>query len=311
MLSLLAPAVRRGSALRLGAPRLAPLVRCFAANGAVDRERYDPRGAEPCRATIYSFGPLGASVDVAFPDGRAGVGMILQSELRFLREARRGDEALAGETLDAFAVSSRDDGRLDVTLRPATAKGKSDDAATAILAALEIHGGSLPIGDKSSPADIAEVLPGISKSVFKNAVGSLYRAGRVEPDRLETRAAAAAAAPPPPRSRAAAPKGKGAAPPAGQSPVLFVANLPFGANWPDLRTALDLTTKTPLSGGGLRRKRDGSASGCAHVEYGTAEEAEAALLALDGANVYGRTLRVEWAQEKKGTARGGHKKRGR
>ena len=60
------------------------------------------------------------------------------------------------------------------------------DASGLILAALEANGGVLDVGDKSAPADIAAALPGLSKSVFKSAVGTLYRAGKVVPGRLDT-----------------------------------------------------------------------------------------------------------------------------
>ena len=58
-----------------------------------------------------------------------------------------------------------------------------------ILAELERRGGKLDVGDKSSPEEISAALPGLSKSVFKNAVGNLYRAKKVVPGRHEVRLA--------------------------------------------------------------------------------------------------------------------------
>ena len=46
--------------------------------------------------------------------------------------------------------------------------------------------GSIPLGDKSSPEDIASYFHGISKKDFKNAIGSLYREGLVLPGGLVT-----------------------------------------------------------------------------------------------------------------------------
>ena len=46
--------------------------------------------------------------------------------------------------------------------------------------------GTIPIGDKSSPDDIASYIYGISKTDFKNAIGSLYKDGIVTPGEFET-----------------------------------------------------------------------------------------------------------------------------
>ena len=46
--------------------------------------------------------------------------------------------------------------------------------------------GSIPIGDKSTPEDIASYFHGISKKDFKNAIGSLYKEGLVAPGGLIT-----------------------------------------------------------------------------------------------------------------------------
>ena len=180
------------------------------------RPHANPHNAERCEAEIVSFGPLGASVAVhksncrsasppldtlidlrthrsvvvEFRDGRFGEGLVLQKELQYLRESRRGAGAEMGEMVSAFAAPSPTvEGKYDVFLRPPSAEGKNRDAAALILAELERRGGKLDIGDKSSPEDIAAILPGLSKSVFKNAVGNLYRAKKVVPGRHEVRLA--------------------------------------------------------------------------------------------------------------------------
>lgn len=132
---------------------------------------------------VESFGPLGATVRLEPGDER---GLILQSELRLLRE-RRGSEAVVGETLPAFVQRVHDDGKLDVSLRHPNPANRITDAKTLVLAALKEYNGTLPIGDKSTPADIALVLPGITKTVFKSAVGTLYKERRVAPGPNETR----------------------------------------------------------------------------------------------------------------------------
>ena len=180
------------------------------------RPHANPHNAERCEAEIVSFGPLGASVAahksncrgasppldtlidlrthrsvvVEFRDGRFGEGLVLQKELQYLRESRRGAGAELGEMVSAFAAPSPTvEGKYDVSLRPPSAEGKNRDAAALILAELERRGGKLDVGDKSSPEDIAAILPGLSKSVFKNAVGNLYRAKKVVPGRHEVRLA--------------------------------------------------------------------------------------------------------------------------
>ncbi len=154
------------------------------------RPHANPHNAERCEAEIVSFGPLGASVVVEFRDGRFGEGLVLQKELQYLRESRRGAGAEMGEVVSAFAAPSPTvEGKYDVFLRPPSAEGKNRDAAALILAELERRGGKLDVGDKSSPEDIAAILPGLSKSVFKNAVGNLYRAKKVVPGRHEVRLA--------------------------------------------------------------------------------------------------------------------------
>ena len=71
----------------------------------------------------------------------------------------------------------REDGKLDVTLRKVGAEGVSD-ARAVILKALSARGGTLPLHDGSTPAEIQEAL-GMSKKTFKKAVGGLYKDGLV------------------------------------------------------------------------------------------------------------------------------------
>ena len=48
-----------------------------------------------------------------------------------------------------------------------------------ILAAVDANGGKIPLTDKSSPADIQRAF-GVSKSVFKQAIGALYKQRLIE-----------------------------------------------------------------------------------------------------------------------------------
>ena len=97
------------------------------------RPHANPHTAERCEAEIVSFGPLGASVVVEFRDGRFGEGLVLQKELQYLRESRRGAGAEMGEMVSAFAAPSPTvEGKYDVFLRPPSAEGKNRDAAALI-----------------------------------------------------------------------------------------------------------------------------------------------------------------------------------
>lgn len=104
-------------------------------------------------------------------------GMIHRSEI--FRPVRVGDR------LSGFVAKIRDDNKLDIRLRR-TGQSAQMDASALILEALKSSGGVLPLGDKSPPAEIVQRL-GISKKVFKAAVGALYKSGQVIPGPKETR----------------------------------------------------------------------------------------------------------------------------
>lgn len=78
-----------------------------------------------------------------------------------------------GQVLRGFVKKQRDDGKLDVTLNPpvhVAAAALTDR----ILAAIDANGGKLALTDKSSPEDIQRAFQ-VSKGVFKQAVGALYK----------------------------------------------------------------------------------------------------------------------------------------
>ena len=89
-----------------------------------------------------------------------------------------------GEHVRGFIRQVRPDGKIDLTLRRDGQEGVHDFAGT-LLRRLKDNGGSLPLHDKS-PADEVYALLGVSKKVFKKAVGELYKKRLVvlEPDRI-------------------------------------------------------------------------------------------------------------------------------
>jgi predicted RNA-binding protein (virulence factor B family) len=83
-----------------------------------------------------------------------------------------------GHALKGWVARVRGDHRLDITLqRPG--RGAVDDARTVILHALAAAGGHLPLHDKSAPDEIRRILH-MSKKVFKEAVGGLYKDRLIE-----------------------------------------------------------------------------------------------------------------------------------
>jgi len=83
-----------------------------------------------------------------------------------------------GEKLKAYIKCVREDGRIDVSLQPK----KGDhifSTADKLLKYLEDAGGKSRFNDKSSPEDIRNEFQ-ISKMVFKQAIGNLYKRGKIK-----------------------------------------------------------------------------------------------------------------------------------
>lgn len=78
-----------------------------------------------------------------------------------------------GDRLTAYVHRISEEGRIDIMLQQ-EGKDQTDSAAAKLVELLKAHKGALPIGDKSSPEEIAS-LTGLSKKNFKRAVGSLYK----------------------------------------------------------------------------------------------------------------------------------------
>jgi len=83
-----------------------------------------------------------------------------------------------GEELPGWIVTLRDDGKLDVRLRPQGFALANPDAEARILGALDRAGGQLRLNDRSSPDEIQRVL-GLSKKAFKTACGTLKKKGQI------------------------------------------------------------------------------------------------------------------------------------
>lgn len=90
-----------------------------------------------------------------------------------------------GDTPAGYVRQIRPDGKLDISLQKA-GYDEALDAADTLLEVLRKAGGTLPLSDKSEPDDIYRRL-GMSKKVFKKALGTLYKRGLVQLHPAETR----------------------------------------------------------------------------------------------------------------------------
>ena len=81
------------------------------------------------------------------------------------------------QKIKGYIAGVRDDGRIDVSLQPD--KGRHVHSTfEKILKHLKDSGGKSQFRDKSSPEDIKREFQ-ISKKVFKQAIGGLYKEGKI------------------------------------------------------------------------------------------------------------------------------------
>lgn len=105
----------------------------------------------------------------AIVDGRYG-GLLYDTQM--FRTLRTGDR------VKGYISQVRPDGKLDLSLQCPGQRGVEDFSAQ-LLQHLQMNGGQTPLGDKS-PAEEIYALFGVSKKVFKKAVGDLYRQRLIE-----------------------------------------------------------------------------------------------------------------------------------
>lgn len=82
-------------------------------------------------------------------------------------------EVHTGDRLTAYVQNVRDDGKIDLILQP-TGRKATKAFSDVLLEHLYKNGGRTTLGDKS-PAEEIYAMFGVSKKVFKKAVGELYR----------------------------------------------------------------------------------------------------------------------------------------
>ena len=82
-----------------------------------------------------------------------------------------------GKKIRGYIKNVRPDGKIDVVLRKAGHEN-THDLAERILQELHNNGGFIALHDKSSPIEIKRTF-GESKKSFKNAIGNLYKQGKI------------------------------------------------------------------------------------------------------------------------------------
>ncbi|WKN43635.1 CvfB family protein [Tunicatimonas pelagia] len=83
-----------------------------------------------------------------------------------------------GDSLTVYVKNIREDGKIDVTAFPA-GRNATEQAKLSVLQKLQEAGGHLSLHDKSTAQEVQEQL-GMSKKVFKKAVGGLYKERKIQ-----------------------------------------------------------------------------------------------------------------------------------
>ncbi|WP_163970671.1 CvfB family protein [Oceanobacillus halotolerans] len=110
---------------------------------------------------------------------REGSAIFTEEQYRgFVHHSERIEEPRLGELVKGRVIEVKDDGTINVSLRPFKTHSIGPDAEV-ILKHLEENGGEIPLSDQSDPEDIRGTF-NISKAAFKRALGKLMKEGKVE-----------------------------------------------------------------------------------------------------------------------------------
>ncbi|SDQ22034.1 hypothetical protein SAMN05216232_1130 [Virgibacillus subterraneus] len=96
----------------------------------------------------------------------------------FIHHTERKDEPRLGEWVEGRVIDVKEDGTLNVSLRPLKQHSMGEDADN-ILMHLKQSNGVIPFSDKSDPEDIQGTF-NISKAAFKRALGKLMKEQKIE-----------------------------------------------------------------------------------------------------------------------------------
>ena len=115
---------------------------------------------------IYAFTDLGIKVAI---NGEY-IGLVYDDQIF--------EDYQVGQELKAYIKFVRVDGKIDVSIQPRRYRHVSSTTGK-ILECLETAGGKSGFNDKSSPEDIENAFQ-VSKKVFKQAIGRLYKQGKIK-----------------------------------------------------------------------------------------------------------------------------------
>ncbi|MFC4557625.1 S1 RNA-binding domain-containing protein [Virgibacillus kekensis] len=111
---------------------------------------------------------------------KEGTAIISEEGYRgFIHRSERMEEPRLGQWIEnGRIIDVKDDGTVNVSLRPLKQHSMGEDAESVLLH-LEQNEGMIPFSDKSDPEDIRGTF-NISKAAFKRALGKLMKEGKVE-----------------------------------------------------------------------------------------------------------------------------------
>ena len=130
-----------------------------------------PMEGQRVLAQMVGTSPLGLNMELV-PGGDEA--LIYADEANYLPDDGAETPVMLGDVVSAYVVKVRSDQKLDLSFRPPGALPKLEVGAAAVLRAAHANGGTLELGDASSPMEIRTEL-GMSKATFKAARGHLLR----------------------------------------------------------------------------------------------------------------------------------------
>ena len=110
---------------------------------------------------------------------REGTAIITNEDYRgFIHYTERKEEPRLGEQVEGRVIAVKEDGTLNISLRPLKQYSQIEDAER-IFEHLQMNDGFMPFTDKSDPEDIRATFQ-ISKAAFKRALGKLMKEGKIK-----------------------------------------------------------------------------------------------------------------------------------
>nr|WP_280771044.1 S1-like domain-containing RNA-binding protein [Salipaludibacillus daqingensis] len=95
----------------------------------------------------------------------------------FIHESERKQEPRLGQLVNGRVIGVKDDGTLNMSLRPLILQSRDQDAQQ-LLDIIEKNNGKIPYTDQSSPDEIREKFQ-LSKAAFKRAMGKLLKEKKI------------------------------------------------------------------------------------------------------------------------------------